>query len=135
MEILIDASAILAVLLNEPERDEVTRMTTGASLAAPACLEFEIGNALSALMKRNAISIPQAVSVYHEFCKIPVRELPVIIPAALVVSGEENMDAYDAYYLSCAEQMRLPMLTLDKRLTAVSKKRGIRLMEVQQCSS
>lgn len=131
MEMIIDASAILAVLLNEPERDGINKMTTGASLAAPACLEFEIGNALSALMKRNAISIPQAVSVYHEFCKIPVRELPVNIPTSLVVSGEENIYAYDAYYLTCAEQMRLPMLTLDKRLAAVSAKRGIQLVEVR----
>jgi len=131
MEIIIDASAILAVLLNEPERDGITKMTAGASLAAPACLEFEIGNALGALMKRNAISIPQAVSVYHEFCKIPVRELQVNIPTSLVVSREENIYAYDAYYLTCAEQMRLPMLTLDKRLAAVSAKRGIQLVEVR----
>ncbi len=131
MEILIDASAVLAVLLNEPERDRIIKITAGASLAAPSCLEYEMGNALSALMKRKSLSITEAVSVYHEFCKIPVRSLPANIPAALVASGEEGIYAYDAYYLTCAEQLRLSILTLDKRLAAVSTKRGIKLVEVQ----
>ena len=130
MDIVVDASAILAVLLNEPERKAIVEATMGHSLVAPSCIEHEIGNALSALLKRGCVDIPQAILVYHEFCKIPVRQIEAAIPSAILVAGEERVYAYDAYYICCAEQLRLPILTLDSKLAVVAEKRGLKLVEV-----
>lgn len=55
-EIVIDASCVLAVLFGEPEAKDVLRKTDGVQLTAPDCLEAEIGNTLSCLMKRKDVA-------------------------------------------------------------------------------
>lgn len=63
MEIVIDTSALLAVVAMEPERAELIRLTRGATLVAPSSVHWEIGNALSAMFKRKAIELDDAVKV------------------------------------------------------------------------
>lgn len=130
MDIIIDASAILSVLLNEPLRENILAKLKGCNLLAPASLEFEIGNALSALLKRGSLSIADACSVYHAFTKVSIRLVQTDIASALIISGEDSIYAYDAYFISCAERLGYALLTLDKHLAATALKRGITLVEV-----
>lgn len=130
MEVVVDASVVLAVLLNEPEREMIISRTAGCSLLAPGCLEYEIGNALSALYKRKLLGISEGILVWHSFCKIPVRHIEPDFPSALTIAGTESLYAYDAYYLFCAEKMRCELLTLDAGMKAAALRRGIRCMEL-----
>jgi predicted nucleic acid-binding protein len=130
MEIIIDASAILAVLLNEPEKHAVIMATEGCVLTAPGCLEYEIGNAVSALYKRKLLAIPEGILVWHEFAKIPVRLVTPPFPSALTLAGTELIYAYDAYYIACAEQLRIPLLTLDSAMMSSALSRGVECLEV-----
>ncbi|GAB6088488.1 type II toxin-antitoxin system VapC family toxin [Spirochaeta dissipatitropha] len=130
MDMVADASAILAVLMNEPEREKIIALTQGCAIAAPGCLQFEIGNALSAMLKRSRISSTDAVAVYHAYMRIPMRELTVDIPAALLMADTFNIYAYDAYYLSCAERYNIPLLTLDAHMAKLAGKRNISVVEV-----
>ena len=61
MDIIIDASCVLAVLTKEPEREQVLKLTEGTNLISPASLPYEVGNAFSAMIKRNRIDGNQAV--------------------------------------------------------------------------
>jgi hypothetical protein len=47
-----DRSTFIAVALNEPEKDRIIQLTEGHDLIAPDVLPFEIGNALTAMMKK-----------------------------------------------------------------------------------
>ncbi len=127
-DVVCDACAILSVLLNEEEGFTIREKVEGMNLFAPTCLNFEIGNALSSLMKRKALSVVDAVTVYHEFLKIPMKEIDVDVPYALIIAGEDTMYAYDAYYIACALRYNLPILTLDKRLIENAEKRGIQCL-------
>jgi predicted nucleic acid-binding protein len=62
MQIVIDASAIIAVIANEPKKMAMLELTTGADLIAPASIRFEIGNAFSAMLKRHRITLTQALA-------------------------------------------------------------------------
>ncbi|MEI6875387.1 MAG: type II toxin-antitoxin system VapC family toxin [Spirochaetota bacterium] len=130
MDILVDASAILAVLLNEPERDRIIKATKDASLLAPGSLPFEIGNAISALFRRKDLTLVDGLAVYHAFLAIPIRLAPVDIPKAISRAFETGLYAYDAYFIAAAEAWQVPLLTLDRRLAAAAKDRGVMLMEV-----
>lgn len=129
MDVVIDASALLAVLLDEPEREMIVESTKGASLVAPASLVYEVGNALSSLMRRQSLSIAESVAVYHAFVRISIRLIEPDMQAAILVSGEESIYAYDAYFIVCAERMGIPLLTLDRKLANIARKRGVRLLE------
>ncbi|UJS16626.1 MAG: hypothetical protein L3J17_11995 [Candidatus Jettenia sp.] len=56
MDIVADASAFLAVVLNESDRDWIISKTIGCKIVSPEILPYEIGNALIAIRKKR---IPQ----------------------------------------------------------------------------
>jgi len=128
-EIVTDVSAILAVLLNEPSRANIERVTTGANLAAPGCVRWEVGNALYSAVKRDRIDASKAAAVYREFEQIPIRILKVDIEASIHIAAQERIPTYDAYYLQCADAYKRPLLTLDNRMRDVAQALGIRVLE------
>ena len=49
----MDACAIMAVIVKEPERDLVIELTKDAVLISPNMISYEIANALIKMMKKN----------------------------------------------------------------------------------
>ena len=56
MKIIADTNIFLAVVLEEPEKGRIIQLTAGHELAAPEILPYEIGNALTALVKRKVLN-------------------------------------------------------------------------------
>ena len=77
MPCVIDTSAIIAVLLSEPERAALIRATKGAELVAPASVHWEIGNALSAALKRRRLTLAQAQQALTAYAAIAIRFVDV----------------------------------------------------------
>ena len=130
MDVLVDANAYLAVVLNEPEKQQIIDLTKGAELISPEVLPYEIGNALTAMFKRKRLTIEQVRRCFNIFNVIPLRLESVDIFSALAIACEFNIYAYDAYYLSLAQQQNLPLLTLDNQMKDVAKLLNIKLLEV-----
>ena len=129
MDIIADTNIFLAVALNEPERDRVIGLTVDASALAPEILPYEIGNALSAMVKRRQLSQSEALEAEKVVDRIPVRLVSVDIHSALQLALEQDIYAYDAYFLQCARELSCPLLTLDRRMKQVAKELGIRVLE------
>lgn len=129
MDVIADTNIFLAVALEEPEKEDLVKLTAGATLIAPEILPYEIGNALSALLKRRKLSVQQAMDVLEITRKIPVRLVPVDIGRALDIAARFNIYAYDAYFLQCALKSSGPILTLDGRLKDVAKAMNIPVLE------
>ena len=72
MKIIADTNTFIAVALNEPEKDKIIRLTEGHELIAPDVLPFEIGNALTAMIKNNTLSKSEVISAWEVIQKIPV---------------------------------------------------------------
>ena len=130
MNFVIDASAVIAVVANEPEKEELIKITAGADLIAPASIPWEIGNAFSAMLKRRRITLVQALEAVAIYQQVPIRYVDINISEALKIAAEHNIYAYDAYLLQCAMKYRMPLLTLDKRLADLAKKMRIAVVEV-----
>jgi predicted nucleic acid-binding protein len=131
MNIIIDTSAIIAVIMNAPSRTGIIDASTGANLVAPESIHWEIGNACSAMFKRKLISLEQAIQAIHIYEKIPIQFIKVELEAAIITAKNENIYAYDAYLIQCALQHRGPLLTLDKNLSTVAKKMGVDILQVR----
>jgi len=95
---VVDASVVLAVILDEPEKSALVAETEGATLLAPGCLSWEIGNAFSAILKRKRMDFESA-----------------------------SQGLYDAYYLELAKRSVLPLLTLDRRMVKVAQQENIQV--------
>ena len=130
MYITIDTSALIAVIGNETSKPRIVELTAGVSLCAPASVHWEIGNAFSAMFKRRALSVTMAKQAIAAYREIPIKFVDVPLDATLEISHSQNIYAYDAYLIQCAQQTNSPLLTLDKRLGQVAKTMGISLLEV-----
>jgi predicted nucleic acid-binding protein len=129
MKIIADTNTFIAVALNEPEKDIIIRLTEGHALVAPEVLPFEIGNALTAMMKRNALNANEVILAWDMVQNIPVDLRRIDIGAALNIATQYKIYAYDAYFLECARNLRSPLLTLDQRMKGIARKIGIKVME------
>lgn len=128
MACVIDTSAIIAVLLSEPERAMLVRVTRGTELVAPGSVHWEVGNALSAGLKRRRFTLAQGQRALSAYAAIPIRLVDVDLALSLELASEHSLYAYDAYLLTCALQHRAPLLTLDTGLLRTANTLGIDLV-------
>lgn len=128
--IVVDTSAVIAVINGEPEKDRLIELTKETSIVAPPSIDWEIGNAFSAMLKQSRISLSQAVEVVNIYQEIDLEILEIDLIEALKLAGKLKIYAYDAYILQCAIEYDLPLIALDKNLRANAKKLGINLLEV-----
>jgi predicted nucleic acid-binding protein len=129
MKIISDTNIFLAVVLNEPEKDRIIQLTSGAEAVAPEILPYEIGNALSAMYKRKQLTKKEALSAQRATESISVRLVAIDIQEAVRLALEFNIYAYDAYFLQCAKSLASPLLTLDNRMKHVADELNIDILE------
>lgn len=130
MEIVVDSSVLLAVVLGESERERLVAVTIGHALVGPPCVPWEVGNAFSAMLRRKRLSLGEALDGIAECGRIPLRLVTVDISAALVIAAEHGLYAYDAYFIACALRLSAPLLTLDRRLSGAAIDAGAQIVEV-----
>jgi len=129
MDIIADTNIFLAVALDEPEKNNIIKLTSGSEIFSPEILPYEIGNALSAMVKRKKITKKEALSAQNRANSIPVRLVNIDIYLALKLAIKYNIYAYDAYFLQGAKTLSHPLITLDKRMKQVANELNIELLE------
>jgi predicted nucleic acid-binding protein len=129
MNIISDTNIILAVALDEPEKDHIIRLTAGTNAVAPEILPYEIGNALSAMTKQKLLTPDEAFQALAITESIPIRLISVDVHEALKIAAEFQIYAYDAYFLQCARFLSCPILTLDRRMKQVAAELDIDVLE------
>lgn len=130
MRIITDTSIIVAVIAGEPEKATLIALTQGAELIAPESLHWEVGNVLSAQLRRNRLAPDQVAVLLRAYRQIPIQFVDVALEAALEVAGELRIYAYDAYMLACAMKYRCLLFTLDRGLVRAARQVGLEVMEV-----
>jgi predicted nucleic acid-binding protein len=129
MKIIADTNTFIAVALNEPEKAKIIQLTEGHELIAPDVLPFEVGNALTAMMKKNSLKREEVESAWEIIQRIPVDLRKTDIKHALSIAISYNLYAYDAYFLACAEKLHSPLLTLDRGMQKTAKKMRLTILE------
>ena len=129
MKVTVDTSALLAVILDEPERTEIVSLTKGCTLVAPSVLPYELGNALVALSKRRVLTASDVGKAWLLFERAPVELRDIDIGLALQIATRHNIYAYDAYQIQCAIESSSTLLTLDRRLGTVAGHEGVKLRQ------
>jgi len=130
VEIVIDTSALIAVIVDEPERGKIIEITKGGRLVGPGSIPWEIGNAFSAMYKQKRIThreLQKALAIYND---IPIRFIPTDFIEALHLAEQVEIYAYDAYFIECAIKRRAPLLTLDRKLKNTAMQFDIEVLEV-----
>jgi predicted nucleic acid-binding protein len=97
---------------------------------APASVHWEIGNAFSAMLKRNRIQLDQALKAIAAYRRIPIRLVDVELEDTIAIAARYEIYAYDAYLIRCGLKFSAPLLSLDRGLRQVAGQAGVHTIEV-----
>ena len=116
--LVVDASALAALVFEEPEGDTIQRRLDGATVYAPALLRFELANTAWKKIKRRPADAPKilaALAVALDDRSGLVWQ-DVDAADAVLLAQATGTTAYDASYLWLAASLGADLVTLDDRL-------------------
>jgi predicted nucleic acid-binding protein len=113
--IVLDASAVAAMVLDEPSAALVRSRTAGARLVAPTLLTYEIANVCATRQRQRADSGFAVIALRWDIELMAVNHLEV-----LRLAGDTRLSAYDASYLWLARTLQCDLATLHRRLSAAA---------------
>ncbi|MGH8503940.1 MAG: type II toxin-antitoxin system VapC family toxin [Gammaproteobacteria bacterium] len=119
---VIDASALAALVFNEPQSDEVAKDLVGARLVAPVLLFYEMA---SVCHKKIAFYPKQRdviIDAYNKSLRLEIDPLPINFEILVQTAGQTRLTTYDAAYLWLARTLSAPLVTLDKRLAKAARR-------------
>jgi predicted nucleic acid-binding protein len=129
--IVIDASALLEVLLHTPLGAAIEARILGTleSLHSPHLLDVEITQVIRRFVMAREIEAERAQAALDDFMGFPIWRHPHGFLLPRVWALRSNFTAYDAVYVALAEVLDATLLTHDRRLaTAAHEHVSVELM-------
>ncbi len=118
---VIDASALAAVLLGEPQAEEVVDRLKGYTLAGPALLPFEVAAVCLKKIRRHPTQRAALLASLGALQRMAIAESRVEMQEALLLAERRRLTVYDAVYLWLAHRLGAELITLDKKLAAAAR--------------
>lgn len=117
--IVLDASAAIALLLNTPPHASTIRrwLAPGEeSVHAPHLLDLEVAQVLRRFVLRGELAPDRARAALADLAALDVERYPHTALLPRIWQLRHTLTAYDAAYITLAEALDAPLVTLDGRL-------------------
>lgn len=120
--IVVDASALIEVLLRTPAAQAVERrlFDTRRTLHAPHLLDVEVAQVIRRYAASGEIDAERGRAALIDLADLPLQRYPHDFLLPRVWDLRNNLTAYDAVYITLAEALDAPLLTRDQRLAAAA---------------
>jgi predicted nucleic acid-binding protein len=118
--LVVDASALLEVLLNTPAAARVAArlFARDETLHAPHLLDLEVAQVLRRYARAGEIDERRGRQALEDLGDIPLTRYPHGLFLPRVWELRQNLTAYDAVYVALAEALAAPLVTRDAVLIA-----------------
>ena len=115
---MLDASAAVKLVVEEPDSTLVRGMVGAALVVAPEFVLAEVANALWRKVRLGAIGAAEARAAQASLTGLFARLIPLeaLQDGALDLSLRRDHPAYDCFYVALAMREAAPLLTADRRL-------------------
>jgi predicted nucleic acid-binding protein len=120
--IVIDASALLEVLLRSPAAGGVEKwlFDPGQTLHAPHLLDVEVAQVIRRYAANGEIDSDRGRAAVADLADFPLHRYPHDLLLPRIWELRNNLTAYDAVYVALAEALDAPLLTRDRRLASAA---------------
>ena len=122
---VVDASAVAAVLFDEPEGAPVAA-SVGDALLAPGLLQYEIASVCATKLLREPARAKLILSRYRLLASLDIELAEPDWETLPLLARQWALSAYDAAYLQLALKRKAPLVTLDARLAEAYEKAAAR---------
>ena len=118
--LIIDASAMVELLLGTKLGASVATQIRGKELHAPAHFDAEVLSALGRLQRAGSLTGEQATARVESLATVPVERhlLPPLLSGAY--DRRHNLRLVDALYVELADQIEATLVTTDGGLAAAA---------------
>lgn len=118
--IVVDASALLDVLLNTISADRVSDQLfgSGETLHVPHLIDLEVAQVLRRYAASGALTADRGVEALRDLTDFPLIRYPHDLLLPRIWELRHNLTAYDAAYVTLAETLEAPLVTRDAALAA-----------------
>jgi predicted nucleic acid-binding protein len=120
--VVVDASALAAVLFGEAKSREVEERVSGAEMVAPTLLPYELGNTCLKKMAQTPDRRQQLREALGFYSRVRIQEVAVPASEVTPLAESAKLSFYDASYLWLSRTLDIPLVTLDRRLAAAARR-------------
>jgi predicted nucleic acid-binding protein len=121
MTVVVDSSAVVAGLIDAgPDGEWARARMRSEPAAAPGHMLVEVSNILRRQVLAGSLSRDVGALAHADLLDLSVTTFGFESLAARVWALHPSLTAYDATYVALAEQLGVPLLTLDRRLSRAS---------------
>ena len=132
--IVLDASVALAWCFPDESSslaESLLAQMDGLRLLVPSVWALEIANAMAMGERNQRLPSDAAAAFLEQLHRLPIEEEPMVpvqlIRAVLPLAHVHALTAYDAAYLELSLRRKLPLATLDRRLSTAAAAAGVAL--------
>jgi predicted nucleic acid-binding protein len=118
VSLVLDASAVVELLLRTPRGERLESHLLGEELLAPELLDSECLSAIARLERADQVSTVDADAAIDALSRMPVHRISHLALTAGAWELRRSIRVADAFYVACAQLMSAPLLTCDARLAS-----------------
>lgn len=132
---VIDASVLVQGFMEDTYSRRVDTLLAELNISNPPVLHIpetclaECANVLWKQVRFHGTSVADAKLALHNLINLNLTVYPsnLLLPRALEIALEHTLAVYDALYLALAQQMNLPLITVDARQRDIAEKLRIQI--------
>jgi len=113
---VVDASALGALVFDEPKAEEMANALSTGTIAAPALLWFELASIALRKMAAHPKQKDQILNAFHLGRHLAIEVVEVDHSKVIELARTAGLTSYDASYLWLALHLGGELVTLDRKL-------------------
>jgi predicted nucleic acid-binding protein len=117
MPVVVDASALVELLLQRERAPAVVQAVGDSQMVAPDLINPEVLWALRRRERRGILRPDRARQAVEDLLDAPLRRFPTLELLATAWTLRANITSYDACYVALARELECPLVTADRKLS------------------
>jgi predicted nucleic acid-binding protein len=120
--LVVDASALGALIFGEPQAEEMASRMEGGTLVAPTLLWFELASICLKKIKAHPGQKEKLLQALGLARRLTIQSIEVDQPEVVRLAWQTGLTTYDASYLWLVRRLRGELVTLDEGLMGKANK-------------
>jgi len=119
--IVIESSAMVDALVDEPVNPELLALLADEELHAPALLDFEVASALRGHALGGKLDHARLDEAVEDFSAFRIERHHMTDLLGHILDLRENFTVYDATYVILAQALEAPLVTADAKMNEAKR--------------